>query len=514
MLNFKRAHIALTALALLVVSVMSPVAAWAGDPTGASIGKDTYTALFGDATNEEAIAKVAVGLNFVWILIAGFLVIFMKTGFAMLETGFCRAQNAASVILNNLGVFFISIMSFFAIGFALMFGGAAGISALGGTSPLNGTFQLAENWGLFGTKGFFLTSGGAYDVGVYALFMFQVAFLAAAVTITSGAVAERIKFSAFAIYAVFMSILIYPIFGNWVWGGGWLSKLGLSLGLGNGFVDFAGSTVVHFTGGLAALAGAAVLGARIGKFTEDGEPMAIPGHNIPMGILGALILLFGWFGFNAGSTLSGIDLRMSVVALNTLLGACFGALSATIFTWVRFGRPDPTITANGALGGLVAITGPGAFVGAISASTIGFIGGAIVFYGVLFVERRLKIDDPVGAIAVHAGCGLWGTLALGIFADGTYGAGLNGISSPVTGLLYGGYGQFLVQIIGAAVCFIYVFGMMYGFFRLLDKVMGIRVPEEVELSGLDIDQTGILAYPERKGLGISYITATERGSAQ
>jgi Amt family ammonium transporter len=298
------------------------------------------------------------------------------------------------------------------------------------------------------------------------------------------------------VYGFFISMLLYPIYGNWVWGGGWLAGLGTNLGLGHGAVDFAGSGVVHAVGGLTALAGAAVLGARIGKFSKDGKPNAMPGHNIPIALLGTFILIFGWFGFNAGSTLSGNDLRISVIVVNTMLAGSVGSLVAMAIMWRRFGKPDPSMTANGMLAGLVAITAPCAFVPAWGAAAIGAVAGYLVVAAVFFIERRLKIDDPVGAIAVHGACGLWGVLAVGIFADGTYGEGWNLVQGPVKGLLYGDAGQLVAQAVDVGVLLLFVLPLAYAFFKVQNRVMGLRTPAEQELVGLDLPEMGALGYPD------------------
>jgi len=327
-----------------------------------------------------------------------------------------------------------------------------------------------------------------------------------ACTIPTGAMAERWKFSSFIIFGFFMSMFLYPLFGNWVWGGGWLSALGRNLGLGHGYIDFAGSSVVHAMGGLVGLAGAIVLGARIGKFNEDGTPNAIPGHHIPMAILGTFILLFGWFGFNPGSTLAATDLRIAVVVVNTLLASVAGALGAMFTMWLKFGKPDASMTANGMLAGLVGITAPAAFVESWAALVIGAVAGVLVVVSVLFVERVLKVDDPVGAVSVHGTCGIWGVLSLGIFADGTYGVGWNGVGATaakgVTGLLYGDASQLLAQAVGAITVIIIAFGGGYVFFKVLDAIMGIRVAPEVEIEGLDLHEIGNPAYPDFEHRGI------------
>jgi len=317
-----------------------------------------------------------------------------------------------------------------------------------------------------------------------------------AATIPTGTLAERWKFSSFVIYGFFMAMFVYPLFANWVWGGGWLARLGTEFGLGHGHVDHAGSSVVHLVGGVASLAGAIVLGPRLGKFTRSGKPVAIPGHNVPMATVGTFILAFGWFGFNAGSTLAGTDSRIAIIAVNTMLASAAGAFSAMLYVWLRYGKPEPSIMANGLLAGLVAITAPCAFVNCTAAVIIGALAGILVVTSVIFIERVLKVDDPVGAISVHGTCGLWGVLALGLFANGTYGDGLNGIPGPVRGLLYGDFSQLAAQIIGAGACILFVFSAFYGFFKLMDRWIGNRVSPEVEFEGLDISEMGAVGYPD------------------
>ncbi|MGD0920021.1 MAG: ammonium transporter, partial [Thermodesulfobacteriota bacterium] len=293
----------------------------------------------------------------------------------------------------------------------------------------------------------------------------------------------------------FVGTVIYPIFGNWVWGGGWLAMLGKNLGLGHGHVDFAGSSVVHMTGGVISLVGAYLVGPRNGKFNRDGSPNPIPGHNIPMAVIGTFILAFGWFGFNAGSTLSGTDLRIGVIATNTMLASAAGAVAATLWMWVlRFKKPDPSMMCNGMLAGLVAITAPCAFVNSISACIIGLIAGVLVVEAALFIERKLKVDDPVGAIAVHGFNGAWGCLALGLFADGSYGDGWNNVSGTVKGLFYGDPSQFLAQCMGVAANFVYVGLISLIVFKLIDLLVGNRVDAETEMDGLDIPEMGIPGY--------------------
>jgi len=314
------------------------------------------------------------------------------------------------------------------------------------------------------------------------------------VTIPTGAMAERWKTTNFVLFAFFMSMFVYPIYGNWVWGNGWLAKLGSNFGLGHGHVDYAGSSVVHMVGGVAALAGAYVLGPRIGKYTRDGKPNAIPGHHIPMAILGTMILGFGWFGFNAGSSLAGNDLRISIVATNTMLASSSGGMFSMLYMYILTKKFDPSMTVNGFLAGLVAITAPCAFVNPVSAFIIGAVSGVLVILAAFFIERKLKIDDPVGAIAVHGCNGAWGALSLGLFADGTYGDGWNGVTGTVKGLFYGDASQFAAQCIGVLTNFVWVFGTFFIFFKVCDVIWGIRVDKETEVEGLDIPETGVLAY--------------------
>ena len=473
------------------------------DPTGDNTGTAADVAVK-DAKNptlDEVMATVGhskVALNIVWTLLTGFLVMFMQAGFALVETGFCRAKNAAHTMSMNFMIYPIGMLGYWICGFALQMGGVGAVAALGGTPPLNSEFVVTlfgHPFGLFGMKGFFM-GGDVYDVGVYTLFLFQMVFMDTTCTIPTGAMAERWKWSSFLVYGFFISMFVYPLFANWVWGGGWLAQLGVNFGLGHGHVDFAGSSVVHLVGGVAALAGAWVLGPRIGKYTRDGKPVAIPGHHIPMALLGTFILAFGWFGFNPGSTLAGGDLRIAVVATNTMLAGTGGAIAAMVYMMIRYGKPDPSMMANGLLAGLVAITAPCAFVTAPVAVLIGLISGVLVCWAVSFVEGTLKIDDPVGAISVHGVNGAWGVLSLGLFADGVYGEGWNGVPGKVTGLFYGAPRQFLAQSIGTVTCFVFVFATMWAFFKLVDVIVGNRVSAEVELAGLDLPEVGALAYPE------------------
>jgi ammonium transporter, Amt family len=488
--------VALAGLLLVLITGL----ALANDPTGASTGtiKDVAAQTAGSPTPAEVAADlghVKVSLNLFFLIFGGALVFFMQAGFAMVETGFSRSKNAVHVIMTNFVIFAIGTVVYWAVGYALQFGGAGIFATLGGTQALSGTASVASGWSLIGHQGFFL-SGHNYDVAIIAMFFFQLVFMDTAATIPTGAMAERWKFSAFVVYGVFIAAILYPIYGNWVWGGGWLSALGRNLGLGQGTVDFAGSSVVHAVGGFAALAGAVVLGPRIGKFGKDGKARAILGHNIPLAILGCIVLVFGWVGFNGASTLAATDLRFPVVIVSTFIAASTACLASMFLVWKVWGKPDPSMTANGMLAGLVAITAACAFVTPIGAAIIGIVAGVLVVGGIVFVERYLKVDDPVGAVSVHGLNGLWGLLAVGLFADGSYGAGFNGVTGTVRGLFYGGgWGQLGAQVIAAVVVVAWSFGLMYAFFKVQKRVQGIRVTRDEEMIGLDIPEMGVPAYP-------------------
>src|SRR5712691_8385110 len=381
----------------------------------------------------DSVGHNRVAINFMWSLITGFLVMFMQAGFALVETGLCRAKNAGHTMSMNFMIYPMGMLGFYVCGFAFMVGGLGAIGTMGGYGGLNHeyTWTIAgKPFGIIGLKGFML-QGAGYDTAAFALFLFQMVFMDTTATIPTGGAAERWKFSAFMIYGCCIGTIMYPLFGNWVWGGGWLAQLGSNFGLGHGHVDFAGSSVVHMVGGVAALAGAMVLGPRIGKYTRDGKPVAIPGHHIPMALLGTFILAFGWFGFNPGSTLAGTDLRIAVVATNTMLASAAGAVTAALYMWwVRTKKPDPSMMCNGMLAGLVAITCPCAFVSAGGASILGLFPGVLVVESVFFLDK-IGIDDCVGAISVHGVNGAWGCLSLGLFADGTYGDGWNAVPGTV-----------------------------------------------------------------------------------
>ncbi len=510
---------------LLMFSMAIPAASFAQDPTGAktgtisdidttaakvidSVSKATDSTVAGVSSNVSKLATAVstignadghnkIAINIMWTLIAGFLVMFMQAGFAMVETGFTQKKNVAHTMCMNFLIYAIGMIGFWICGFAIMFGGALNVANLGGSAgviPHEYVIHLfGHDFGIAGTVGYFLSSK-YYDVGVFTLFLFQMVFMDTTATIPTGAMAERWTLKSFVVYGFFISMFVYPVFGNWVWGGGWLAMLGSNFGLGHGHVDFAGSSVVHMVGGVAALAGAIVIGPRYGKYGKDGTVNTIPGHNIPMAIIGTFILAFGWFGFNPGSTLAGGDLRIAVVAVNTMLAGGAGALSVLFFMYIKGGKADPGMIANGMLAGLVAITAPCAFVTSLSAVIIGAIAGILVILAYNFIDSKLKIDDPVGAVAVHGVNGAWGVLSLGLFADGSYGDGWNGVAGPVKGLFYGDTKQFLAQCIGTLTCFVFVFVAMYFFFKLLNKVIPLRSKEADEIAGLDIPETGVHGY--------------------
>ncbi len=492
----------LTGLFLICLLPTLAHATMASDPSGLMTGKaiDITAAVPGKPNPMEVLDQIGhnkVAINMIWVLITGFLVMFMQAGFAMVEGGLTRAKNVAHTMAMNFMIYPLGMIGFYVCGFAFMFGGLGPIATLGGTDILNHEVSITlfgKVFGLFGGKGFFL-SGGTYDAAIFALFLFQMVFMDTTATIPTGSMAERWKYVSFFIYGIFVGTVIYPIYGNWVWGGGWLATLGKNFGLGHGHVDFAGSSVVHMTGGVLALVGAWILGPRIGKYNKDGTPNAIPGHNLPMAVIGTFILAFGWFGFNPGSTLAGTDLRIAVVAVNTMLASAAGAIVATLWMWlVRTKKPDPSMMCNGMLAGLVAITAPCAFVNSISACIIGIVSGVLVIEAAFFVEGVLKVDDPVGAVAVHGCNGAWGVLATGLFADGTYGDGWNGVAGTVKGLFYGDGGQFVASCTGVLANIIFVGVVGFLVFKLIDVTIGNRVSPEDEIAGLDIPEMGVAGY--------------------
>jgi Amt family ammonium transporter len=436
-------------------------------------------------------------VNLLWVVIGAAMVIFMQAGFALVETGFCRAKHAAHVVSTNFAIFGLGFIGFFLIGFPLAFGGFS-YSAIGLDKPVGDALLGSGNW-IFLFKGGWALSGGGITPALLGFFLYMVAFMDTVATIPTGSMAERWKWSSFTVWGVFCGAIYYPLFAAWTWGGGWLAKTWDTMSLGAGYVDFAGSGVVHMVGGVAALAGAIVIGPRIGKFGADGKPRAIPGHHIPMAMLGTFILLFGWFGFNAASTFAATDVQFATVAANTAIAGAFGGVMGMIYITKRTGKPDPGMMANGMLAGLVAITAPCAFVAPWAAAVIGIIASVLAIETVFFVERKLKLDDPVGAIAVHGMNGMFGVLAVGIFANGSYGAGWNGSSSEgVEGIIKGDWGQLGAQALGVLVILGVIFPIAYGFFKIQHKVTkgGIRSAEEDEIQGLDLPEMGVLAYPE------------------
>ena len=455
-----------------------------------------------------------VSLNVLWVLIAGFLVFFMQAGFALVETGFTRNKNVVHTMMMNMMVFCIGAVGYWLTGFALQFGGVNytypdvnGLGAwafspitLGDWTGLLDKPLLIGGSGVLGLTGFMLGGLGA-NFGVLTFFLFQMVFMDTAATIPTGSMAERLKFAGFALMGLWVSMFIYPLVGNWVWGGGWLANLGRTAGLGNGAVDFAGSGVVHMIGGAIGLAGAIVLGPRLGKFNKDGSPNTIPGHNIPMGVLGTIILFFGWFGFNPGSALgfTGAFRNLAVIAaVNTLMAGAAGGVAAMLYMWIvgATKKPDPGMSVNGILAGLVAITAPCAFVDSWAAVVIGLIAGVLVCLASAWLEKA-KIDDPVGAVPVHFFNGMWGVLAVGIFANGNPDtAAWNGVATPVTGLLYGGATQILAQAAEAGAIAVTVFGLSFVFFKVLDAFKLLRASPADELAGLDVPEMGAEGYPK------------------
>ena len=439
-----------------------------------------------------------VAINFMWTLVTGFLVMFMQAGFALVETGLCRAKNAGHTMSMNFMIYPMGMLGFYLCGFAFMFGGLGPITTMGGYGGLNHELTVTlfgKPFGLIGLKGFML-QGVGYDCAAFALFLFQMVFMDTTATIPTGGAAERWKFSAFMIYGCCIGTIMYPVFGNWVWGGGWLSQLGANFGLGHGHVDFAGSSVVHMQGGVIALIFCWLIGPRYGKYDANGKIVhPIVPHNIPYVMLGTFILAFGWFGFNPGSSLAGSELRIAVVATNTMLASATGALGATLWMWwVRTKKPDPSMMCNGMLAGLVAITCPCAFVSAGGASLLGLIAGVLVVESVFFFDK-IGIDDCVGAISVHGVNGAWGCISLGLFADGTYGEGWNGVAGKVKGLFYGGgFGQLTAEIIGVTTCFVTLSVLSLIVYYIAEYTVGNRVSHEVEIEGLDIPEMGVPGY--------------------
>jgi Amt family ammonium transporter len=474
----------------------------------------------------DQVQMLTTATNILWVFLAGFLVFIMQAGFALVETGFTRSKNVAHTMMMNMMVFCIGAIGYWICGFAFQFGAVnhtyaeVNGNAAWAFSPvtlgawgdaLSSGLRIGEQGGILGLSGFFLQGVPLTAAGIFAFFLFQMVFMDTAATIPTGSGAERLKFIGFVIMGFWVSMFIYPLVGNWVWGGGWLANIGRSMGLGNGAVDFAGSGVVHMTGGAVGLAIAMVLGPRIGKFNKDGSANTIPAHNFPMGALGTIILFFGWFGFNPGSALGLVTAAsadgsvpatliplnlMSLAAVNTLVAGAAGGIAGMTYMWL-FGptkKPDPGMSVNGLLAGLVAITAPCAFVDSVAAVIIGVVAGVLVCLASVWLEKA-KIDDPVGAVPVHFVNGMWGVLAVGLFANGNPDtAAWNGVSTPVTGLFFGGSTQIIAQVLEAASVGIVVFGLSYVLFKILMGAGLLRSRAEDEIGGLDLPEMGVQGY--------------------
>jgi ammonium transporter, Amt family len=420
-------------------------------------------------------AELQKMLDTVWTLIAGFLVFWMNAGFGCVEAGFCRAKNAVNILGKNFVVFALSSIAFWFVGYAFMFG------TMGADDP--GKFIGLSNFMIDG-------SGADYQtIPQFAHFFFQLVFAGTAATIVSGCVAERIHYGAYMIFAFLLAAISYPITGHWIWGGGWLSTLKDSMGL-PAFQDFAGSTVVHSVGGWAGLVGIILLGPRIGKYDSEGKVTPIPGHNMGLVFLGGMILWLGWFGFNPGSTLAANPKAISHIVVTTNMACAAGLMAATLTAWFSLGSPDFSMSVNGALAGLVAITAPCSYVSAAYAIIIGIIAGVLVVYAVVFFDK-LKLDDPVGALSVHLVNGIWGTLAVGLFAQKDVFEGAGGEN----GLVFGGTSLLISQIIGIAAVGVFTVGFSFAAWLLVKAVMGLRVELDVEVAGLDKSEMGMEAYP-------------------
>ena len=451
------------------------------------------------ADTADAVTILGQQVSLLWVVIGAALVIFMQAGFALVETGFCRAKHAAHVVATNFAIFGLGFVGFYFVGFALAFGGFS-YSAFGMDTPVGSALIGSGDW-VFAWKGGWALAGGVMTPAVLGFFLYMVAFMDTVATIPTGSMAERWRWGSFVGWGFFCGSIYYPVIAAWTWGGGWLAKTWSTMSLGAGYVDFAGSGVVHMVGGVAALTGALAIGPRLGKFNADGSSNTIAGHHIPMAMLGTFILLFGWFGFNAASTFAATDVQFATAATNTAIAGAFGAVAAMLYITRKTGKPDPGMMANGMLAGLVAITAPCAFVSPWAAAVIGVVAALIVIEAVYFFERR-GIDDPVGAISVHGVGGLLGILAVGIFANGSYGAGWNGSSvEGVKGLLYGDAGQLGAQALGGVTILVVNGALSVAFFAIQKKVLkkGIRSSAQDEMEGLDIAEMGVLAYPEFQG---------------
>lgn len=432
---------------------------------------------------QETLESKSIDLDTVWVLITAFLVMWMQAGFAMVETGFTRAKNSVNILMKNLLDFSFGSIAYWAVGFGLMFSVGNAFVGDSGFFLHESEVQVAQDDGTTKTVSNFDPISWT-KVPLEAKFFFQLVFAATAATIVSGAMAERTKFTSYMLYSIVISLLIYPISGHWIWGGGWLSTFG-----GSGFWDFAGSTVVHSVGGWIALVGAIILGPRLGKFAKDGSPRAIPGHNIPLAALGVFILWLGWFGFNPGSTMAAARADISHIVCTTNAAAAAGAITALAVSKLIFKKWEGTMALNGVLAGLVAITCPCPWVSIADSIWIGGIAGVLVVLSVLFVERVLKIDDPVGAVSVHGVCGSWGTLSLGLWSTGS------GDAAPAAGLFYGGgAGQLFNQFVGVVSVFAWCVLTGLALFLALKYTVGLRVNPEEEMEGLDVGEHGNTAY--------------------
>lgn len=431
----------------------------------------------------EDLAKFKVAMDTVWVLVTAMLVFFMNLGFACVESGFCRTKNTVNILSKNFIVFAISSIGFWLLGWGLMFGGGSSLVGTEGLWMVSGADNSPATGDAYqGAYGALNWTG----VPLWAKFFFQLVFCGTAATIVSGAVAERIKYYSFIVFSFIMAMLIYPVVGHWIWGGGWLQT--------RGFLDFAGSTQVHSIGGWAALVGVIALGPRIGKYGPDGRVNAIPGHSLPLATIGCFVLWFGWFGFNPGSTMAADSPAIAEIVVTTNAAAAAATLSATAVAWLALGKPDLGMTLNGCLAGLVAITAPCAFVSVGSAVVIGLLAGGIVVLGVLLFDR-LRCDDPVGALSVHLLNGIFGTLCVGLFATPDR-IGRSGNPAAKAGLLYGGgVDQLITQLTGVVACAVYVVVVSAAAWMVLKATMGIRVSAEEEREGLDLGEHGNEAYP-------------------
>jgi Amt family ammonium transporter len=441
-----------------------------------------------------------------WAPLLAAMVMLMQAGFGLLETGLGRAKNAAHTMSMNVLVYVLSMTGFFVCGYALMCGGIGSETACPVTGPSDAAITAnrlvalnlgSHAWGIFGFKGFFLGSI-AHSGPSAGWYLLMAVFMSIAVSIPSGANIERWKIKSFVVFSLVAGGIIFPLYACWVWGGGWLAQLGVNAHLGHGAVDYSGSAVIQLFGGCLAVTASIAIGPRLGKYDETGAPRPIFGHNVPMIILGTLIMAFGWFALNCGRSIAAGDGQSGIIGMNTALASIAGALGATIYMWSRYGKPDPSVMCNGLLAGLVSSSAGCAFFSPFIAFMVGGIAGVLAVVSVLYLERR-GIDDPVGTISVHGINGIWGTLALGLFANGSFGDGYNGVAGPVTGLFYGGgIAQLVCQFIMVIVCIAHVLGAGLLTLMIIARFEGgtNRVTPEVEIAGLDIPEMGAPGYPE------------------